>query len=349
MDEDIRKILEAGCQAPSGGNSQPWRFRVRDTQIDVFALPEKDHPILNFRNRGTWVAHGALIENILIASSHLGYKAKFDLFPDKNNQKLTVRFYLEKTTPREEPLYKAIWLRSTNRKPYRTNLLSQEQKSALLNAVKEIKGGEVKFIEEREKLKELGWAGSVNEIVMFENRALHKLVFDEIVWTKEEEQKKRKGLYVKTLELKPPQELGLRLFRFWPIMNVLNKSGLARIIAKENAGAYSSCALIGAIIVENRDEAFLTAGRIMERIWLQATEMKLSLHLITGVLFLWQRIRVGEAKKFSKKHINLINNAYKAMAQIFGKPRGIIALLFRIGDGDEPSARSSKLKPVIIS
>ena len=198
-------------------------------------------------------------------------------------------------------------------------------------------------------MKELGWAGSVNEIVMFENRALHKLVFDEIVWTKEEEQKKRKGLYVKTLELKPPQELGLRLFRFWPIMNVLNKSGLARIIAKENAGAYSSCALIGAIIVENRDEAFLTAGRIMERIWLQATEMKLSLHLITGVLFLWQRIRVGEAKEFSKEHINLINNAYKAMAQIFGKPRGIIALLFRIGDGDEPSARSSKLKPVIIS
>ena len=91
MSEDIQKILEAGCRAPSGSNSQPWRFMVKDNQISIFALPEKDHPILNFRHRGTWVAHGALLENILITSSHLGYKTDVKLFPDKDYPKFIAK------------------------------------------------------------------------------------------------------------------------------------------------------------------------------------------------------------------------------------------------------------------
>lgn len=72
--EVIQKILEAGAQAPSGSNSQPWRFEVAGGTISIIMLPEKDHPILNFRNRGTLLAHRALIENIVIAAAH--YKLK---------------------------------------------------------------------------------------------------------------------------------------------------------------------------------------------------------------------------------------------------------------------------------
>src|SRR3989344_1888875 len=119
MKEDIQKILEAAVNAPSGSNSQPWRFEVSGSEIKVIALPEKDHPILNYRNRGTLIAHGALIENISITSSVLGYKANVNLFPDTSNPKLIARIGLEQNSPSSNPLYKCIPLRSTNRKPYK--------------------------------------------------------------------------------------------------------------------------------------------------------------------------------------------------------------------------------------
>lgn len=348
MSEDIQKIIEAGCRAPSGSNSQPWRFAVDNNQISVFALPEKDHPILNFRHRGTWLAHGALIENILIASRHFGYETDVELLPDKNNPKFIAKISFEKSNLPKEPLYSAIWDRAINRKPYKNTPLAAEQKENLLNGAKEISDNEIKIIEGPNQLKTLGWAVSVNEIVMLENKALHKLFFEEIVWTKEEEEKKKAGMYLKTLELKPPQEFGLRIASFWPAMNFLNKAaGMAKVIAKQNAEIYSQCGLMGIITVKDRDEDFINVGRLVERIWLNATAMGLSFHLITGIFFFWQRIMAGQTKEFSDEHIKLIKKAYNAVGEIFDVKQNIITLLFRVGDGGSPSARSSRLPPII--
>lgn len=62
----------------------------------------------------------------------------------------------------------------------------------------------------------------------------------------------------------------------------------------------------------------------------------------------WRRIflsslhRAGERKEFSDKHARIIEEAYQEVANIFGVRNGVIAGLFRIGDGGEPSARSPK-------
>ena len=37
MNPDIlQQILEAGCQAPSADNSQPWKFRIHGDVVDIF-------------------------------------------------------------------------------------------------------------------------------------------------------------------------------------------------------------------------------------------------------------------------------------------------------------------------
>src|SRR3989344_6623100 len=95
MKDAIQKILGASINAPSGSNSQPWRFEIENNIINLFILPEKDHPILNYRNRGTLIAGGAMIENIMIASAEFGYTADIEMFPDKNNQNLIAKIKLE--------------------------------------------------------------------------------------------------------------------------------------------------------------------------------------------------------------------------------------------------------------
>ena len=304
----ITKIIEAGAAAPSGGNSQPWKFEVRGSKITVIALPLKDHAVLNFRYRGTWIAHGALIENMVIAASALGYRAAVSIFPVATNHNITAEITLEKADILADSLATAVLLRGTNRKPFAKAPLTIEEKSALEKAQKEI-GGEVLFLEKPEELEVLGRASSNNEIVMLENRLLHDLFFAEVVWSQEEERKKGGGLYLKTLELKAPQEFMIKLCKSWWVMNLLNKVGMAKLIAKDGAKIYSSAGAMGAIVVRDEsDEAFVSAGRLMERIWLTATNLGLSLQLMTGVLFFFQKIYglLGGKSRFERGDNSLL-------------------------------------------
>ena len=344
------KILEAAVQAPSGSNSQPWRFEVDADKVFVWASPDRDHPILNHRYRGTWVAHGALLENLVTAANYFGYETNIKLFPDKDKANLVAEVLFDpKDKAKDEDLYQAIFSRATNRKKYEATKLTAEQKNNFLQAAKDFGRGELVLIEDKNDIKKLMEAGSANELVMFQNKRLHELFFDEVVWTKEQEKQKGKGLYIPTLEIPKPQQMALRLFKSWSIMNLLNKFGLAKSIASDNIKNFSNCAAVGAIIIDHdSDEDFVDVGRLMEKIWLLATKMGLSFHPVMGTLFFWQSITADREQHFSTHEAKIIDDAYQKMSSVINcGDKKIIVALMRIGEGGEPSARSLKLKPEI--
>ena len=293
------------------------------------------------------VAHGALIENMVIAASSLGYRSRIDIFPDSRDTRLTAKVVFEKDAPKQEPLYAAIWERATNRKVYKNEPLTAEQKNRITGTAKG--EGKLILIEDEESKKRVGRAVATNEIVMLENKPLHDYFFGDIRWTDKEELEEKSGLYLKTMELAPPQIAVFKALSSWPVAKILNSFGMAKFIAKENSKSYSSGAAMGVITVPDRDEAFIGVGRLMQRIWLEATAMGLSMHLITGVIYLIQRVIVGEDKDFSAKHVSILKKAYGDIKDSFGVKDETIAMLFRIGDGGKPSGRSSRLEPVILS
>jgi len=67
MKDTIRDILNDAIHAPSGHNTQPWRFALKKDQIRVFNVPNADNTAYDFKQRGTYIAHGTLLENITIA------------------------------------------------------------------------------------------------------------------------------------------------------------------------------------------------------------------------------------------------------------------------------------------
>jgi len=349
MDKDIKKILEIAINAPSGSNSQPWRFEVKGNKVYVIALPEKDHPVLNYHNRGTWIAHGALIENIIIVSSSLGYYAKVEIFPNPNQTNLTAIIELVMGLSKSDPLFCTVPLRTTNRKKYKDIFLTESQKKELFEPLLlHFKGIKIKFIEDKDERNIIGESLSVNEILTLENEKLHKLFFKEIIWSSKKEFQRTTGFPVKTMELKPPQKIMLKFLRNWQVMKLFNNINFARLIANDNAKIYSSGAGIVAIIISNKDEDFLLAGRVMERIWLKATQIGLSVHPITGILYFWQAIQNNMIDFFSQEHIEMVNNAYEKIKKIFNVNENIIALTLRIGPSADPSAYSLKNSPEII-
>jgi hypothetical protein len=244
-------------------------------------------------------------------------------------------------------LSESIHRRSTNRKPYKTESLNQETKNALFSIAKGFPDLNFILIENPDAITTLSKASSVNEIIMLENQKLHNLFTNEIVWTEDEEKIKQSGLYLKTMELQAPQRAALKLFRNWNVMNFFNRFKIARGIATSNAKIYAKTPAIAAITVADDDKAFLSVGRLMERLWLQAVYEGLSVHLMTGVLFLYQGIKNDQKDIYSRKEIDLIKRAYHETQIALGTPPGVISLLMRIGKSAEPTARSSKQAPRI--
>lgn len=344
------KIFEAGIQAPSGENCQPWRFKVVGDSIEIYNIPEKDTSLYNFRQFGSLVAHGALLENIFIASRQLGYVPSLNIFPKSQDSELVATVSLEHAKPKEDILFPCIARRLTNRNKYTKRILSEDQKKELLESSMEIGVGELKFVEEDDKKKILAEALVLSDRMLFENRKLHDFLFEHIVWNSEEMMKKRSGFYIKELALPLPIEKLFSVLRNWKKVELFNKIGFSKLAAKGNIKLYSSVGAIGAILMDsNGPNDFVMAGRLMQRIWLKATNMGLSIQPATGVIFFMQRVLANEASDFSDTHIELIKQSYKTISDMFRTNDKTIAMLFRIGHSTKQGVKSLRLPPHIVS
>lgn len=352
--ETIQKILEAGVQAPSGSNSQPWRFEVADETVSIFMVPEKDHPVLNVNQWGTLFAIGALIENISITAGHYGLRPIFGYFPDKKNRNLVadLKFDTQDGNGNDEGLFDAIWKRATNRKPFGTEKIDGTVRQRFLGIPAEIGVYDValRLADDRGQIGTLAHAASVNEEIIFQNKELHRLMMQEIVWTEEEHHERKSGLFLKTMELKPPQESALKLFRSWKALRVMNALfGVAHKIASDNEKGYAACSFYGGISCGTTDLDLVRAGQVAERAWLVATAMGLSFHLQTGVNFLRARLDTPEGERlFTARQAELIRGAYESVTNVFRSGDRFIPAIFRIGRDGEPSARSPRKEPEVV-
>jgi hypothetical protein len=76
------RVVEAAVRAPSLLNSQPWRFRVRNDEIDLLVDPDR---LLATVDASGWAARigcGAALFNLRIALATIGKPAIVRLMPD---------------------------------------------------------------------------------------------------------------------------------------------------------------------------------------------------------------------------------------------------------------------------
>lgn len=340
----FKELLESAILAPSGDNCQPWQFAIHDNHIDIFNLPERDTSLFNYRQRASLVAHGALIENMLIASSALGYKAKLTILPDRVNPDLIATIELEESEAGNEPLYLFISRRSSNRKPYKPLPLTGEQRQCLINSSTAVESGMVRLLEGEGERRAVAKVIGVNDRLVFENRHLHSFLFDHIRWSDEEARQTRDGLDIKTVELAPLDALAFRLFKNFSLLQRLNIMGISRIVAKNAEKLAMSASEIGMVTISGSgDEDYILAGRALQRVWLEATRLGLSFQLMTGIAFLIQRVREEATEGLSPGNVELLRGAYEKIKEAMGFGNEIPALIFRIGFSAPPSALSLRL------
>jgi len=316
MQQQIRDILNLAVFAPSGENSQPWRFAMKDNLLYVFNIPTRDNPVYNYRQRGSYVAHGALLENINIIAPTKGLLANIKLLPTAGADNLVAIVEFVNVEPKENKLASIIKIRTTNRKKYSETLLTDNQFLQIQDVAKDFPEVSVKFITLAEEKNKLAHIFSMNDRVMLEHQPLHDAVFDHICWTAEEEKKKKTGLYLKTMELPPPQQFVFKLLKYVIVAKFFKKIGLTKFIATENAKVYGSGPLFIAFIINNEDLNYIKLGMLMQRLWLNLTAIGLSAQPLAALPYLFDRINNGEIDDFSEEHLSLIKDSYASIADV---------------------------------
>lgn len=343
--EDVERILKLAAHAPSGDNSQPWRFEVRGDAVDLYNVPGKDYSPYNFKERGSLFANGALIENIVIAASASGYAVLVALFPDRTKADQVARLTFKKDGASVDPLAAQIEARTTNRKPYKKSPLLPEHRGALLNAARAADFGEMRFVDDPARIMRFSETVSLSDRLIFEEKSIHDAIFASLRWTRKEE---GRGMFVKTMELPPPVQLLLRALKNWSVLAFLNHVRISRIIAAQSARGYAASSAIGMVVMPgNTDESYVKAGRLFERVWLTAARLGVSIQPVTALAYLAERVAAGDAGDLSSSHTAEISRAQHEIVSLFGDPQGTVAMMFRVGYGKAPTARSHKTAPEI--
>jgi hypothetical protein len=130
-------LVRAAILAASPHNTQPWRFRISSSQIELFADVERNTRALDPFLRELHLGLGCALENLMLAAKANGYHAALTTFPakleapEKAVSQLVARVELTSGAKESSELYDAIPNRHTNRAPYDIKPLPQEVTDAV--------------------------------------------------------------------------------------------------------------------------------------------------------------------------------------------------------------------------
>jgi len=131
-------LIATAARAPSVQNTQPWRFRVGEYIIELYADPRRQLKV-DPAGREMLISCGAAVFGLRLAVRSLGYLPVVELLPDPAHRRLLARVTLgraEPITPLERKLLEALPHRHTHRGPWDagplpTGLLAGLQHDAL--------------------------------------------------------------------------------------------------------------------------------------------------------------------------------------------------------------------------
>lgn len=133
----VAEILSCARWAPSGDNTQPWRFELIDgSHAVVHGFDTREHCIYDLDGRPSQMSIGAMLETASIAAAERGLRMQVRRRAAMPATRPTFDLHFEADTavPRD-PLAAVIESRSVQRRPFSTLPLTDDQKLALQSSV----------------------------------------------------------------------------------------------------------------------------------------------------------------------------------------------------------------------
>ncbi|MBV9012829.1 MAG: nitroreductase [Pseudonocardiales bacterium] len=144
----VQGVLEAASLAPSVHNSQPWRFRILDNQIELHADLTRRLPATDPDDRELRLSCGAALLNLRLALQGQGIRPLVTLLPsgyragvDGSGALAVVRYGGHaRHSPELTRLLQAVRMRRTNRRPFIDAPVPAEHRTQLVRAAQSERG-----------------------------------------------------------------------------------------------------------------------------------------------------------------------------------------------------------------
>uniref|UniRef100_A0A486XSU6 Glutamate synthase [NADPH] large chain n=1 Tax=Rheinheimera sp. BAL341 TaxID=1708203 RepID=A0A486XSU6_9GAMM len=343
--DPLRYVLDKARWAPSGDNTQCWRFRpVSALGCDILANDTRQDVVYDLNGFASNMAHGALLETASIAASERGYRLDIN-DTDRRDAERPV-YHIELVADdsiKADALAPYIETRTVQRRPMGTAALTAAEKRQLEQSLPE--GFAVHWFEslsERWQVAKLLYGNAYTRLIMKEGYEVHSKIID---WGKKF-----------SIDKIPEQALGVdpataKLMKWalasWQRFEFMAKylgGTIAPRIQLDLVPALKCSAhfvLYSTGEVPNTLEQQVVAGRALQRFWLTAAKLQLgfqpeqtpvifSTYLRDDLTFSSNQQAVNNAIEMDQKLKALLPEQVFSHKVFFG----------RLGRGELPASRS---------
>jgi nitroreductase len=265
--EQLQFLLGYAILAPSSHNTQPWQFRVRKDEIQIWADKRRWLKVADADQRELHLSLGCALENLLVAAEHFGYGHRTTYFPDPNQEELaavvTFKPEREPSPIRPPGLFEAVPARRTNHQLYdESRPLPDSDRQRLQDLCRE--AGLYLHLTDDIAIKR-----QVDELIV-EGDARQ---FADPAWREELGYWIGQGVFGTSWLMSKMGQLAVTY------LNMSQKT------AKKDSELLLSAPLLGVISAKNDDRPTqVKAGQLFERISLLATALEIQLHPMSQIL-----------------------------------------------------------------
>lgn len=334
---ELLEIIQVGIRAASAYNGQPWKFRLRGDELDVYLIRTKNFFLklegISFMEAGT------LLENISEGAQSKGYrtdvKSQACVF-GLDEPFMTLKFVKHDIPPR--PIGHVLG-RNTNRKIYET---TPPAKDFVDRFQKMATDGNVRIaISTGKEQKKLAKLLARLERIRLSN---FYLVWEMVRFIRMDEKDSEKNgdlLDIRTLELNTTNRFFLMLFsRVRKLFYFFKLLGYSRIRAKDHRRHLENSGALLTFLIKDRSHlGFVQLGRLIQRVmnFLQAEGWH-SMPVLSGLYLI--DVLQENAEVFSLKEMETIRYCQGRLNGMFSAAGEKPAFMIRTGLGEAPSMRS---------
>ena len=344
--EPLNSILDLARWAPSGDNTQPWRFEIVDeTRFVVHGFDTRSDCVYDLDGRGSQLSLGALLETIAIAATAYGREADIQHRSGSPEQTPVFDVLLRRApTIAADPLAPSIQTRSVYRRPLSMRALTDGEKRVLEAAVQP--GFTLLWLERwpaKWAAARLMFANAKLRLTMREAYEVHRRIID---WGKRFSEDKI-----------PDQSFGLDPFTLRLMRWVMASWGRVKFFNTFLAGTLSpriqldlvpslACGAHFALLADRAPETlmdYIEAGRRMQRFWLTADHLQLQLQPEMTPLIFARYLREGRRFTLQEETLKAASPLAARLENLFGESLERAVFMGRIGAGPRAQSRSLRL------
>lgn len=340
----LEELVTAALYAPSAGNNQPWKWLSKDGALYLFYDKKQSASWFDSEDFISQIGLGAALESIVVKAGSLGLDTVYKLFPLAGDRRLVAVFSFTPSSAHhgvEKVLAPYLQQRCANRKKGSGEAIDDAVLAALAGNAGY--GSELSFVTGREQIEAIADIVAEAEKLRFLHpQAHHDFYTKEIRWNDSGNELIHEGLDVRTLELSPLDETGLRVAADPAVIALLNQWGGGKAFEKLSRGAVRSSSAIGLLTMPGATpDDFILGGASLQRVWLAATQHQLAVHPVSAPLFLHAKTGLSNDHGLESVQLGRIQELYDRLKSIFAAlalKQGVF--LFRLSKADAPSARS---------